>query len=65
MSYSLVGMCLSYVMFYNYALHTCFILSMGFYASWNGSKRYFKMLTKYYEKKMRKLIKSEEAKKDN
>ena len=48
---------LSYFMFHSFALHTLFCMTLMSVAIWNGAKRYYKMMTRFYEKPMENLIK--------
>jgi hypothetical protein len=47
---------LTYLMWHSFWFHTFFVLSIIFTSCYNGSKRYCKMMTRYYEKSMEKII---------
>jgi len=54
--YSLGLIALSYLMFNSFFLHTLYVGTLMCLTTWNGSKKYFKMMTQYYEKAMKKAI---------
>ena len=45
-----------YVFFFNVWLHSAFILGLVFFIAWHGANRYHKMMTKFYEIIIQKLI---------
>lgn len=49
----------SYLLYHSFILHTMFCLGLFFVSSWNGAVRYNKMMTRYYEKRLEKLIKED------
>ncbi len=54
---------LSYFMFHSFWLHTLYVMALFSVAAKNGATRYFKMMTRYYEKAIENHIKSHKEKK--
>lgn len=50
---------LSYPLYHSYVLHTAFCVGIFCVSAWNGAVRYNKMMTRYYEKRLEKLVKQE------
>ena len=59
MTYHLIGSFLlisfSYLLWFNYWVHTVFCTSLFMYCTYNGAQRYYNMMTKYYRKSLEKL----------
>ena len=50
---------LSYPMYHSRVLHTLFCVSLLCVSAWNGAVRYDKMMTRYYESRLERLLKEE------
>ena len=46
----------SYVSYLNFWVHSCIAVILFTYATWNGATRYFRMMTVYYVRHMKKLV---------
>ena len=61
MAYHLLGSSLlisfSYILWFNYWIHTVFCASLFLFVTYNGAQRYYNMMTKYYRKSLEKLAK--------
>jgi len=53
---SLIMIALSYPLILNAYVHTIFCLFLFSWAAWNGAIKYYSMMTRYYEKKLTKLL---------
>jgi hypothetical protein len=53
---------LSYPLYHSRVLHTVFCVGLFCASAWNGAVRYDKMMTRYYESRLEKLLKEEEEK---
>jgi len=53
---SLTMIALSYLLIHNFYVHTLFCLGLFSWTAWNGSIKYYSMMTGYYEKKLSKLL---------
>lgn len=47
---------ISYVLYLNFWVHTCFVVSLFCLCVYYGALRYFKMMTSYYEKALDKIV---------
>ena len=53
----------SYLLYLNFYVHSFFIFFIGSMCAWNGAMKYYKMMTKYYESKIKHLIDDKKKKK--
>ena len=53
------AVCSSYLFFYSFWAHTAYIAFLFTWSVYLGSLRYYKMMTRFYESKLEKLIESE------
>ena len=51
----------SYVLYFNFWVHTCFTVGLFCLCTYYGAVRYFKMMTTYYQKGLEKIVRHQDS----